>query len=78
MRPQRWWNTEGDKGLTQNLREAIAVFGERAAGGQVPADFIARYLATQERAVATVPEPGVRSQLQTIIDGVAQEYAAGR
>jgi len=64
--------------LAQSLSESFAVFSQRVAGNQVPSDFMARYLATLRAAAATLPEPVVRGQLRTIIDGVAREYPVGR
>ena len=68
----------GEPGLTQRLAETFAVYGDRAATGQVPADFLFQYRTTLEEAAATVTDAAIRSQLVRIIEQVSGEHFVGR
>ena len=68
----------GESGLTRRLAETFAVYGDRAATGQVPADFLFQYSATLEAAAATVTDASVRKQLKRIIEQVSGEHSVAR
>ena len=68
----------GESGLTRRLAETFAVYGDRAATGQVPADFLFQYSTTLEAAAATVTDAAVRKQLKRIIEQVSGEHSVAR
>ena len=68
----------GEPGLTRRLAETFAVYGDRAATGRVPADFLFEYSATLEAAAATVTDAAIRRQLKMIIEQVSGEHSVGR
>ena len=61
----------------QRLSETFRVFGDRAAAGQGPPDFLTQYQDTLAAAVATVPDRAVRQKLMGIIQQAAQAYSNG-
>jgi len=64
---------QGPDWLLERLNEAYALFGARTAANQVPDKFLSQYLATLEAAVATVPYAATRTELQSIIEQVAED-----
>ena len=61
----------GDAVLTERLREALALYRNRASLGQVAGDFPAQYLATLEAAAASISDSETRNSLTRIISEAA-------
>ena len=68
----------GEPGLTRRLSKTFAVYSDRAASGQVPADFLVQYSATLEAAAATVTDADIRRQLERIIEQVSGQQNGPR
>jgi len=67
---------QGADGLGQRLNEVFAVYGNRAASSEVPANFLVQYRSTLEAAADTILDTTTRNELQRIIDEVAAEHGS--